>query len=80
MPKMFSIHYDKNIGTIKVIIDNNLIIDYECYETYDEFRDVLDSVIIMAKHNGFMYEIIADGDKDDSLVDVVRRGHFKKCD
>lgn len=80
MPKMFDINYDRDNGKITVFIDDKMIIDYECSETYAEFRDVLDSIIIMAKYSGFMYEIIADGDEDDSLVDVVRQGYFKKCD
>ena len=76
--KIFSIHYNKNEGSIKVFFDNKLIIDYKSWETYTEYRDVLDSIIIMAKYSKYMYELIADGEEDrENLLKVIQKGYFE---
>ena len=79
MPKMFDINYDRDNGKITVFIDDKMIIDYECIETYAEFRDVLDSIIVMAKYSGFMYTITANNRHDEDLKNVVKRGYFTNC-
>ena len=79
MPKMFDINYDRDNGKITVFIDDKMIIDYECSETYTEFRDVLDSIIVMAKHSGYMYTITASNRHDEDLKNVVKRGYFTNC-
>lgn len=79
MPKMFDINYDRDNGKITVFIGDKMIIDYECSETYAEFRDVLDSIIVMAKYSGFMYTITANNRHDEDLKNVVKRGYFTNC-